>query len=488
MQFVSSDNLKPGMVLAMDLVLYNKYTFKTLLLSEGLELNNAYIKKITSNNISGAYIKNEEVNGFGKNIISEEFQSHVLTRIKDIFYNYKLKNFKFDKRMMWQISDLADYLIEETVFTKALFYRVLEYDNNEDYLFQHNINVALLSISLGNSLDLSPHMLHELALTALLHDIGMMQVPDKILNKQGALDEEEIKIIRKHTLKAVESLSSHVSNGVLMGIVGHHEQIDGGGYPYGLEGDQIHLYAKILAVCDVYQALKDWDPPKVIQCLSDGKNSEFDADITEEFLKNIIIYPLGSYVTLNNGKTAIVMKLNPDNCLRPNIQLINSHGSLGEEVDLMDMEYKSIEIVGKGHNFEYIVSSCLCGEKTRYDGKVFVSHKIKKLVDEGKAIMVCPEVLGGLKVPRLPCEIKNGRIINISSDDKTNFFVDGAVKTLDIAKNYGIKKAILKEKSPSCGSNYIYDGTFTKTLIHGQGITTRLLQLNNMEVISDEDF
>lgn len=160
----------------------------------------------------------------------------------------------------------------------------------------------------------------------------------------------------------------------------------------------------------------------------------------------------------------------------------------GEEGDLLNMKTEHKEITGKGHNFEYIVSACLCGEKTRYDGKVFVSDKIKRLVDEGKAITVCPEVLGGLKVPRLPCEIKNSRVINIASDDKTEHFVDGAFKTLEIAKKYGIKKAILKEYSPSCGSKYIYDGTFTKTLIPGQGITTRLLQLNDIEVISDEEF
>jgi len=102
--------------------------------------------------------------------------------------------------------------------------------------------------------------------------------------------------------------------------------------------------------------------------------------------------------------------------------------------------------------------------------------------------MVCPEVDAGLKTPRLPCEIKNGRVINISSDDKTDYFVNGAMKTLKTAQKYGIKKAILKEKSPSCGSSCIYDGTFNKKLIPGEGITTRLLRLNGIEVISDEEY
>ncbi len=151
------------------------------------------------------------------------------------------------------------------------------------------------------------------------------------------------------------------------------------------------------------------------------------------------------------------------------------------------MDNKNMKSEKKQH-FEYIVSACLCGEKTRYDSKISVSEKIKKLVDEGKAIMVCPEVSGGMSVPRLPCEIKNNRVFNTASEDKTDYFVNGAVKILETAKKYGIKKAILKEKSPSCGSRHIYDGTFSGTLIQGEGLTTRLLRMNGIEVISNEDF
>ena len=152
------------------------------------------------------------------------------------------------------------------------------------------------------------------------------------------------------------------------------------------------------------------------------------------------------------------------------------------------MEYINLDMCDKEHHYEYIVSACLCGEKTRYDGIISISEKVKNLVDEGKAIMVCPEVDGGLSVPRLPCEIKGGRVLNVESEDMTDYFVDGAIKTLDTAQKYGIKKATLKEKSPSCGSRLIYDGTFSKTLIPGEGITARLLRLNDIEVISDEEF
>lgn len=140
------------------------------------------------------------------------------------------------------------------------------------------------------------------------------------------------------------------------------------------------------------------------------------------------------------------------------------------------------------NNYEYIVSSCLCGVKSRYDGKVFISEKVKELVDSGKALMVCPEIMGGLEVPRLPCEIRDTKVINSEGEDKTINFKEGAEKVLSLAKKYNIKKAILKEKSPSCGSNYIYDGSFNNNLIPGIGITAKLLRENGILVISNEEF
>lgn len=138
--------------------------------------------------------------------------------------------------------------------------------------------------------------------------------------------------------------------------------------------------------------------------------------------------------------------------------------------------------------YEYIVSACLCGEKVRYDKKANSNEKIKQLVREGKALPVCPEIEGGLPVPRQPCEIRNNTVINNIGRDKTVNFIKGAEKTLELCKTHKIKKAILKEKSPSCGSKHIYDGTFTKTLISGQGITAKLLSENGIQVFSEEDF
>lgn len=132
-----------------------------------------------------------------------------------------------------------------------------------------------------------------------------------------------------------------------------------------------------------------------------------------------------------------------------------------------------------------LVSACLAGFPCRYDGTSKTNEKIVQLVREGKAIPVCPEQLGGLTTPRLPSEIKNDRVFSSEGRDVTPEFEKGAAAVLQIAKEYGCTKAILKARSPSCGKGQIYDGTFSGKLVDGNGKTTELLLENGIEVITE---
>ena len=139
----------------------------------------------------------------------------------------------------------------------------------------------------------------------------------------------------------------------------------------------------------------------------------------------------------------------------------------------------------------YLVSACLAGVNCRYDGKDSADKKVVELVNQGKAIPVCPEQLGGLSTPRISCELVNQpgdkKIINKEGTDRTKEFCLGAERTLAIAKALGIKKAIMKSKSPSCGCGQIYDGSFTGRLIPGNGMAVELLLQNGIEVITEKD-
>lgn len=149
-----------------------------------------------------------------------------------------------------------------------------------------------------------------------------------------------------------------------------------------------------------------------------------------------------------------------------------------------------------------LVSACLAGLNVRYDGGHQLNETIRQLVANGKGIAICPEVLGGLQIPREPAEIMNGsgedvlsgearvveaRVVTISGKDVTKQFIDGAYATLRQAFAVQATTVILKENSPSCGSTMIYDGTFSNKKVAGIGVTAALLRRNGIRVINEND-
>ncbi len=137
-----------------------------------------------------------------------------------------------------------------------------------------------------------------------------------------------------------------------------------------------------------------------------------------------------------------------------------------------------------------LISSCLLGENVKYDGTNNLIAKnlfIQKLISQNLLVSVCSEIQGGLPIPRIPVEIKEKKAINKKGEDKTQEFNFGANKTLEVALANGITMAIMKSKSPSCGNGLIYDGTFSKKLIRGNGISVSLLKKHGIKVFNENE-
>lgn len=134
-----------------------------------------------------------------------------------------------------------------------------------------------------------------------------------------------------------------------------------------------------------------------------------------------------------------------------------------------------------------LISGCLLGLKCRYDSKEKKLPEIEKLIELYNLIPICPEQLGGLPTPRIPAERVKHKVITQAGVDVTKEYQLGAEEALKIAKLYNCKKAILKEKSPSCGCGKIYDGTFSRNLIVGNGVTADLLLKNGIEVFGESE-
>jgi uncharacterized protein YbbK (DUF523 family) len=134
-----------------------------------------------------------------------------------------------------------------------------------------------------------------------------------------------------------------------------------------------------------------------------------------------------------------------------------------------------------------LCSACLLGVKCRYDGRSKPNEKVLALAKKEILIPICPEQFGGLPTPREPSEQQGKEVVTKSGKNVTNNFENGAEEVLKLAKLFNIKEVILKQRSPSCGSGQIYDGTFSDTIIEGDGVTTALLKKNGIKVISEED-
>lgn len=134
-----------------------------------------------------------------------------------------------------------------------------------------------------------------------------------------------------------------------------------------------------------------------------------------------------------------------------------------------------------------LVSACLLGVNCKYTGGNNENELVTEYIKDKEVIIICPEIMGGLSTPRNPSEIRASKVFNDQGKDVTENFRRGAEEALKLAKKFNVKKALLKAKSPSCGNNLIYDGTFTNTLIEGDGFTTKLLKEHGIEIITEKD-
>lgn len=211
------------------------------------------------------------------------------------------------------------------------------------------VNAAVLSVVIGQTLKLPPYKLAYLATGALLHDTGMLRIPDSIVQKKGGLSEDEAQKIKAHPLLSYRIATKELLYPDDVGIVGlqHHERWDGEGYPRRTAGNDIDVLARVVSVADAFEAMVSSKPYRnsmigyaAMKNLLSDNSRRFDPDILKAFIKSMGIYPLGSTVLLNNAAIARVVETHPDAPLRPKLRvLVDEFGNRfeGEKGDLVDL-------------------------------------------------------------------------------------------------------------------------------------------------------
>jgi HD-GYP domain-containing protein (c-di-GMP phosphodiesterase class II) len=204
--------------------------------------------------------------------------------------------------------------------TGAIIKNVVLYGSGHDSIYRHSVNVAALSSILGAWLGLDEDKVNLLTYSAILHDYGKTRIDEKVLNKAGTLTREELKLIKKHPIfgyedmRKIQYLDSLVSNGVLM----HHERLDGTGYPFGIKGDKIPSFARIIAIADVFDAVNSnrtykmsKGPFEVLEIIQKESLGKLDYEYCQVFLNHIINYYMGesSFIDLKKEKSLFVEEL-----------------------------------------------------------------------------------------------------------------------------------------------------------------------------------
>ncbi|TWC66566.1 HD-GYP domain-containing protein [Herbaspirillum sp. SJZ099] len=216
----------------------------------------------------------------------------------------------------------------------------------DEYTYLHSVAVCALMVALGRTLGMDETSCREAGLGGFLHDIGKAFIPHDILNKPGKLTEEEFAIVRKHPELGHKYLSqdTNVPDYARDVCLHHHEKIDGNGYPENLRGATISLYARMAAICDVYDALTSerrykhaWDPAEAISSMATW-TGHFDRAMFLAFVKTLGIYPVGSIVKLESGRSGFVIRQNDKDLTRPVLKVFNYNNDRGvSDTEILDL-------------------------------------------------------------------------------------------------------------------------------------------------------
>lgn len=305
MRYLPLDEIEEGMFLARSVFGEDGRT----LLARGVKLTKNYLRELKALNYTHLFVGDRpeevEVNG-----ISEQTYSQVLRSVRGVFLS-AAKNQNLDFK---EVLDVVDFMVDE-VLNADVMYNMLDIKNHDNYTYLHSVKVGIIALIMGKNLGLARKQLKELTVGALLHDIGKMCIENTILKKRGHLTYQEYEKMRDHPKYGFEILRGAPGVNLLSAHVAyqHHEREDGSGYPRGLNGDQIHLYAKIVMAADSYDAMTSgrsyrrtlWNHEALAQLAAEAPE-KYDPKMIKLLAQSVASYPVGSVVLLNNLEVGLV--------------------------------------------------------------------------------------------------------------------------------------------------------------------------------------
>lgn len=323
-----------------------------LLLSAGVDLSPNMVRSLKKNNIYYVYIEDGLSQGIDpKPIIPDEVKVRSVAKVEKIMtnnFNHKViqKGKALDEKVINEFKDIVKELLDILADMPERLYNMVELMGTDMYTYSHSVNVAVMSMVIGLALKLDREKIQHMSLGALMHDLGKMFVSEEVLNKPENLTPDEFDHMKEHVTFGYELVKDDIAlSGITKQIVyGHHERLDGTGYPRGLVDPQISLYTRIVSICDMFDALTTnrvyqtkMPVYKAIDVLMAEAIHRIDADLLKTFINNIAIYKPGEIVILEDGRKGVVVEVKKGYATRPVVRIIED--ALGQKPYEIDLRY-----------------------------------------------------------------------------------------------------------------------------------------------------
>lgn len=227
--------------------------------------------------------------------------------------------------------DLVSQTVDSILRNETAMFWLSKIKHQDEYTSEHCVRVGILAIAFGKHLQLPRENLEVLGMCGMLHDVGKMKVPQDILNKPASLSAEEFDEVKKHTILGYDFLKQHggVDEQICAVARNHHERMNGDGYPRNVESQLLSLYDRMIAIVDSYDAMtsdrcyhKGIPASQALSVLYKEQTNHYDAELVQQFIHMVGIYPVGSLVQMNNGQLALILSVNEEHKLEPVVELL----------------------------------------------------------------------------------------------------------------------------------------------------------------------
>jgi HD-GYP domain-containing protein (c-di-GMP phosphodiesterase class II) len=307
-----------------------------VLLAEGVELTEPLLNRLKELGMRFLYIRDPLTEGIDvREPISQETRRRAMHTLKRTFRDYidrparhAIGVYPYVGREMREVMRL---IIDDLSSNRDAMMMLMDMQAVDHYLYSHSLNVCIYTTMLGLAHGYQGEDLLTLGLGALLHDIGKTQIDMQVLLKPGKLDERELAEMRRHAEIGYLLLKDEPNIPLIAAHCAyqHHERINGSGYPRGLQGDEIHEFAKWIAIVDSYDAMTSYRvyrntmlPHQAVEALYAGSGTLYDTEMLKVFRDNVAIYPVGIGVRLSTGQEAVVVDLNATSVHRPIVRVL----------------------------------------------------------------------------------------------------------------------------------------------------------------------